>query len=1135
MKFSDLVNQSSAMLRESTRVTLRGLKREFEIDDETLADLIDELTDARRIARVEDGRILVLIEDNEPISTAQYSQNRPTQTPSVSRETEDKNPILEEGERRHLTVMFADVVGSTDLADQLEPESFRNLILSYQNICQQAVTDFDGHIAQYLGDGILIYFGYPYAHENDAERAIRTGMSIISRLSSERANFEKPLNVRIGIHTGTVVVGTVGEGDNTEHLALGGVPAIASRIQMEAEMNELLISGATFRLVLGLVEADPLGRRSLKGISNPPELFRVRAISENKSRIDLRKESGLQPLVGRDSEITLLKNRWSNIVSGSGHAVHVAGEPGIGKSRLIQELKEFIDPENFIKIEFRCSPYHQNSSLYPISEHLRRLIHEKGAHSTTEKWTVLRTTLAECGLDDDQTVLLIGNLVGLKSNDAATKITLSPEQQKQKILSTLIYWLVWETKRSAGLVIFEDLHWADPTSLEYIGILLQQLPSSNLLLLLTYRPEFVAPWNRHSWQSHIILNRLTPDSTGNMVERIVGGKRFPVEVLKQITSKTDGVPLFIEELTKHLLESQLLEHTNDGYELSRPLPPFVIPSTLQDSLIARLDRLEKSREIAQIGSALGREFDFQLLAAVTALSERELTDALQELIDAELLYPSGLPPDSTYYFKHALIQDAAYQSILRSNRQNLHLKIAEIIEKFFPEYRENQPELLAFHYSEANMHQAAIEYWLKAGTRAVKTSANVEAVHHLREGLSLIRRVSGDAERNNLELMLQSRLGPPLIATKGYGASETAQCWDRARELTDLVKESEELFPVLYGCWVYKLTWAEFPTTRELADEFIKKAKIRSDSGAILTGYRMLGFSESCLGEFKSATDKFENVLKLYNNQAHQALAYRYGQDPRAAATAMLAWNAWHLGYPDKALEICNEAVEMAVTLNHTNTRGYVETFGMARILMLTGDYEKLAEHLDVMTQLCSEHQLVFWEGFVKVFRGYFSLKTGKKTAALGEIEAGLNCLENTGTAMLKPHCYAILAEALAALGRVTEALSIIDEAITVSENTSEYWVMPELLRLKGEFTLLDQGLNSLERAAKCFGDSTAAAKSLNAKGWQLRTATSLASILKSQNRPEEAREQLGSILRRFTEGFATRDLSEAVQLMSTL
>ena len=644
-----------------------------------------------------------------------------------------------EAERRQLTVMFCDLQGSTSLSQQLDPEELRDVIRSYQEVCAGAVSRFDGYIAKYLGDGLLIYFGYPQAHEDDPQRAVRSGLGIIEDISAlnDRLRDEKGLElvVRVGVHTGLVVAGEMGSGDTLETLAIvGETPNIAARLQETAEPNTVVISDVTANLIQGFFVCDSLGSPELKGLSEPMELFAVLSESGAQTRFDIA-TAHLTPLVGREQEVGLLLDRWEQATEGLGQVVLLSGEAGIGKSRLIEEVTERLGEAPQIR-RLRCSAYHQNSALHPVLECLEGRLGFEREDSAEERLGKLERALIKVDFPLSEAVPLLSVLLAIPLAERFPALTTGPEVQRERTRELLVALLLLDTHEDQPVfLVVEDLHWADPSTLAVLGLLLDQAPTAKVLALLSFRPEFTPPWPSRAYVTPIMLSRLTRRLAGEMVGRLTGGKTLPEEVLSQVAAKSDGVPIFVEELTRMLLESDLLKEVGDHYELTGPLAPLAIPSTIQDSLTARLDRLSSAREVAQLGAVLGREFTYEMINSVSPLGEKLLGTHLQELVRAEFLYQRGLPPDAMYTFKHALIQDAAYNSLLISRRQQYHQRTARVLEEGFSDIVEIQPELLAHHYAEAGFADEAVSYWQRAGERALANYAHEEASNHFERAL----------------------------------------------------------------------------------------------------------------------------------------------------------------------------------------------------------------------------------------------------------------------------------------------------------------------------------------------------------------------------------------------------------------
>ena len=739
MEFTDILEQTIALLQHQGRISYGALKRRFGLDDAYLDDLKIELIEAQQLARDENGRILVWIGTSTPIPPP-VSDPTPSPAPPVPQgEFPHGERYTPDAERRQLTVLFCDLVDSTALAGQLDPEDLREVIRAYQAACATVIEPLEGHIAQYLGDGLLVYFGYPQAHEDDAQRAVQAGLGMVAAVQALNTQLAQRhgvrIAVRIGIHTGVVVVGEMGGGSRQEQLALGDTPNLAARLQGLAAPDTVVLSAATFRLVQGYFTYQDLGAHTLRGVSASVQVYRILGESGVQSRLEAVVPSRLTPLVGREEEVALLQQRWEQARAGQGQVVLLSGEAGIGKSRLVQVLKDHVAHEPHARIEWRGSSYHQQSALYPVIAHLHRLLQWREDETPQEKLHTLETTLAASGLALPEAVPLLAALLSLPLPAHYPALTLTPQRQRQKTLETLLTWLSAEARRQPVLVIVEDLHWIDPSTLELLSLLIDQVASARLCLVLTARPEFRSPWTMVAHLTALTLRRFAPAQVTRLASHVAGDKTLPPAVLEEVVRKTDGVPLFVEELTKVVLESGLLQEQEDRYGLAGPLPPLAIPATLHDALMARLDRLAAAKLVAQLGAVIGRTFAYDLVQAVAPLDAATLQGALAQLVEAELVAQRGMPPQAVYTFKHALIQDAAYQSLLRSTRQQYHHRIAQVLEERFPETSEEQPELLAHHYTQAGLHEPAVEYWYKAGQRAVERSAHREAISHLHKGL----------------------------------------------------------------------------------------------------------------------------------------------------------------------------------------------------------------------------------------------------------------------------------------------------------------------------------------------------------------------------------------------------------------
>ncbi|MGE0824774.1 MAG: adenylate/guanylate cyclase domain-containing protein [Candidatus Binatia bacterium] len=1027
-----------------------------------------------------------------------------------------------------MTVMFIDLVGSTILSQQLDPEEYHARVVAYQTACQQIVARYDGHIAQYLGDGVLVYFGYPTAHEEDAGRAVRSGLEIVTAVG--QLAYTPPLQVRIGIHTGPVVVGEIGAGERTERLALGETPNLAARVQGQAEPDSVVLSAATYRLVHGFFSCESLGPQPLKNVATPIELYRVDSEGDAHTRFEVAVQKGLTPLVGRDTELALLRQRWAQAKAGAGHVVLLSGEPGIGKSRLVQDLKEHVSVEGAPRIEFRCSPYHQNSALYPIIDHLQRLLQFAREDTSAIKLEKLQHTLSRYRFPQAYTVPLLAALLSLPHPEGYPPITLSPQKQKEKTQAALVAWLVEEAERQPVYTTWEDLHWADPSTLEVLTLLVDQVPTTQLLTVLTFRPEFRPPWGNRSHLSQLTLSRLGHTQVETMVARVTGECALPPEVMQQIVAKTDGVPLFVEELTKSVLEAEAV-----GARHAVPLQSLGIPATLQDALMARLDRLPTAKEIAQLGATLGREFSYELLHAVSPLDEDNLQQGLRQLVEAELLYQRGLPPQVTYLFKHALVQDTAYQSLLKSKRQQLHQTIAQVLEAQFPDTKETQPELLAHHYTEANLIEPAISYWQQAGQRAAQRSANSEAINHLTKGLEVLKTLPATRERAQQELTLQLALGASLLATKGYTVPEVSHAYSRARELCLQIGETPELFSVLTGLYRFYAAQAEHQTAHEVAKQLLALAQKAQEPTLLLGAHYAMG-GLYWLGEFVPALAHQQQVSALYRPQQHRPLAFVYGVDFGIIFSAM-AFTLWYLGYPDQALKSSDKAIILAQELSHSHSLALVLHY-TAWLHQYRREGPATQKRAEEVIALAHEQGFPFLLAWGTMYRGWALAQQGQEEKGIRQIRQGLAASRATGAGVGVPYWLALLAELCGKTGQIEEGFSLLSEALTVVGKTEERFYEAEIYRLKGELTLqskVESEKSKVDEAEACFLKALEVAQNQQAKSLELRASISLARLWQQQGKQTEAHTLLSAVYNWFTEGFDTKNLQEAKALIEEL
>jgi predicted ATPase/class 3 adenylate cyclase len=1143
MDFVAVVDQVIALLRQRGRVTYRLLKRQFQLDDEAIEDLKVELITGQRLAVDEAGEVLVWIgvEGTTQASAALpslYLQQPGTHdTPRTHPATSHPAPPPPDAERRQLTVLFCDLVDSTVLASHLDPENYREVVRAYQATCAEVIQRFAGHIAQYLGDGLLVYFGYPQAHEDDAQRAVRTGLEIVEAMGVLNTRLERDagmrLAVRIGIHTGPVVVGEMGGGDRKEQLALGETPNIAARLQSLAAPNSVMIGERTRRLVGGTFDVEELGLHELKGVSVPMHVYGIRSESAVESRFEAASARGLTPLIGREEELGLLRQRWHQAQAGEGQVFLLAGEAGIGKSRLIQTFYERMAAEPHIRLRYQCSPYYSNSAFYPIMAQLERAARFVRDEPPAQKLAKLEDLLAQATERVPDVAPLVAALLSIPAGDRYPPLDLNPQRQKERTIEALADQLSGLAHRQPVVLLFEDAHWSDPTSLDVLDRIVHRVQEARVLAVITYRPEFEAPWKAMPHVTALTLTRLSRQQGAAMVERITAGKTLPQEVLTQILAKTDGVPLFVEELTKTVLESGLLRDVGDHYVLTGPLPPLAIPSTLQDSLTAQLDRLAPVKEVAQIGAAIGREFAYELVVAVAPVHNQDLTDALHQLVAAGLLFCYGQPPEARYLFKHALVRDAAYESLLRSTRQQLHTRIATVLEARFPETVEAQPELVAHHYTEAGLSERAVPYWHQAGRRASERAAYVEAIAHLTKGLEVVTALPNTAARTEQELTLNTALSVALMITKGYAAPEVEHVYRRARELCQHISDSTRLVQILLGQRVFYQVRGDLQMARELGEQAVALAQRLEDHALLAHAHYALGHTLFSLAEFGTARAHLEQGIALYHSQQHRSYAFSHGQDPGVWCRCAGAWALWYLGYPDQALARIQEALSLAQELSHPpSLEQALSSAAIVHQLRLEGALARERVHAALL--IAEEQGFEFRVAYGTIIWGWALAAQGQLQEGITQMSKGLAAWCATGAGVWLHYWLGLLAEAYGKMGQVEDGLRTLADAVAAVDTTGDRFYEAELYRLKGELLLARSAEQHIE-AAGCFHHAIDLARRQQAKSWELRAATSLARLWQQQGKRAEAYELLATIYGWFTEGFDTVDLQEAKALLEKL
>jgi predicted ATPase/class 3 adenylate cyclase len=1058
-------------------------------------------------------------------------QRAPASTPQM--ETEPAR----DAERRQLTVMFCDLVGSAALAARLDPEDMRQLIALFHRRIAEVIADYQGIVARYMGDGVLAYFGYPQAHEDDAEQAVRAGLVLIEAVANLQTSSDSPLQIRVGIATGVAVVGDlIGEGGSQEQAVVGETPNLAARLLALAEPGTVMISASTRRLTGGQFEYRDRGPVALKGWVEPVPTWQVLRTSGVESRFEAQHESKLAPLFGRDEEIELLSRRWHAATQGEGRVVVLTGDPGIGKSHIALALQERLHTEPHTSLRYFCSAHHTNSALFPFVGQLERAAGFKRGDSPARKFAKLETLLVQSGVNEGETLAVLANLLSLAQGSRPALPELSPQSRKEKTLAVLLAQLERLAAMHPLLVIFEDVHWMDPTSLELLTMAVERAAQLRVLLLITARPEFTAPWPHYAHVTTVALARLGRSDVAAMVKRITGGKTLPIEVMHQILARTDGVPLFVEELTKTVLESGVLQERDGQYVLERPLPPLAIPTTLHDSLIARLDRFAPVREVAQIGAVVGRSFSYELLSAVSGLSPEKLEGALGQLVLSELVFCRGESPHAVYTFKHTLVRDAAYSTLLKARRANWHAAIASVLEQRFPEIVQGQPETLAHHLTEAGLIDKAVGYWLKAGKNAVQRFANLEAIAHLQQGIETVCRLRESSERDRLELDFQFALGPCLIATQGPASSTAIATFARGRELCSRLGDAPEYLQVMFWLATGSVIRGELPQAREVTATLLGLAEARNDRPMLINAIRGLGMILLFMGHAVEARELTERAIETFraSNETEKLAARAAGQDAGAAGLALMSWALWVLGHVDMAGTRMAAALQRADAVGHPHTQAYASYYA-AILHALRGEPSIAQRHAERCFTLSEEHGFRHWHGLSRAIRGICITMLDPSAIALEEVRGVLDQYRSAGYQLGITALYVLLCPILLLRREPEAALEIIEQGLSAVSHNSERIFEAELHRLKARALMVCGAPGGGTDAQSSLDRALTIARSQHARSLELRAAKDLAALWINQGRRDEALAFLAPIHASFTEGFDTRDLKEAKSLLDQL
>ncbi|MGC2113521.1 MAG: AAA family ATPase, partial [Pseudolabrys sp.] len=1026
----------------------------------------------------------------------------------------------------HLTVMICDLVGSTALSARLDPEDLGAVIDAFQATCTHITLAYDGFLADFRGDGILAYFGYPRAHEDDAERTVRAALDIAAAVARLKTRAQEPLSVRIGIATGLVVVGDLGgAGALREHTVVGDTPSLAARLQALAEPGTVVVATSTRRLLGDRFRLRDLGLHKVKGIAEPIAAWAVDGMSASESRFEAVHAAGLADLVGREDEIDFLLKRQRLAWKGEGQIVLISGEPGIGKSRLAAALEERIADEPHTNLRYQCSPHHANSALYPFIAQLERAAGFKADDTSEQRLDKLEAVLAIAASRVQDTAPLFAMLLSIPLGDRYPRLALNPAQQRRRTLAALLDHFENLARQKPILLLFEDAHWADATSLELLDLTVERVRQLPVLALFTLRPEFEPPWVGLPNVGTLTLGRLDRNDVESMVTQVTQGRALPTEVMNQIVAKTDGNPLFVEELTKAVLEGDILVKDADGYRLDGPLPPLAIPATLQASLMARLDRLAPVKEISQIGAAIGREFSYSLMRELVGRDETALKHALTKLEQAELVFRRGEPPEAIYSFKHVLVRDAAYESLLKSRRQQLHGQIARAMKEKFPDIVVSQPEIVAHHFTEAGLAEPAIDYWLKAGNLALSRFPNV-AVGHLKEGLKQIPNIDDPVLRNKYELLLQTSLGNSLQATQGWSTDSVKHAYTRALQLSKEGGLDQHTLPAVFGLWTWHFLRAALGEAQVLAEHLLNTAEKVDDSVRKVLAHEALGFTLFAQGKFDAAHAELERSISLCEDSKASVYLDLAAHDPRVHVRSYDSMALWFLGYPDQALRICAEARRYADASQHPYSEAMERTISL-RVRQFRGEAVIVASQVNTAIALCQEHEFVHYLAMALMLRGWASAQQGEFEKGIAEIREGLEKERATGALLFESYSLGLLADACIKNERYGQAFDALHQAqLRLDEENSGRFFAAEIYRLLGETHLRSN--QNLDQAEHYFSKGLKIARRQKAKSLELKLCLSIYDLYEQRQNADKCRSELGEIYGSFSEGFGTPDLVRA-------
>ena len=1036
-------------------------------------------------------------------------------------ESPSPKPLVD-AEHRQIAIIFCDLVGSTALSQSLDAEELRDTMRAYQDAVTGAIARYEGHIAKYMGDGVLAYFGWPIAYEDQADRAVRAGLDAVLAVSQLTLNNGQKLSARVGIATGQVVVGDlIGETGHDSAAVTGETPNLAARLQGVAEEHQVVIDANTRRLIGTAFKLKDIGKHDLKGFSELVSVTRVVGEDSVESRFDVTRASTLAPMVGREHELGLLLERWDLAKGGEGQIVELSGEAGIGKSRITRALFESIDAKSRFLLRYQCSPHHTNSAYYPIIQQLERAAKFTSSDEVETRLDKMESLLRLSAQDLKVTAPLFASLLSLSGEKRYGQLELTPEQLREKISDALMDQVLGLARNRPILFVVEDAHWIDPTTLAFLEQLASSIDDIPILVLITYREGKSQPMVSASQLTSITLNRLSRAQGRNIIAE-TGGKTIPPDVVDQIIARSDGVPLYIEELTRAVAET------------GREARKVDIPDTLQASLTARLDRLGDVREILQIGAIVGRDFGQDLLSALVDWPEEKLERSLERMVDSELVFRHGRPPDVTYTFKHALVQDAAYQSLLKQTRQKLHLKVAELLESQFIEIAHNQPELLGRHYTEAGLSERSIKYWFKAGQKAIKHSANIEAIAHLTRGRMILAEQSENMDLNKQDLDFCLALGPALMSIKGLASPEAEQVYIRARRLCEHSNDSALSFQATWGLWLVYQQRGQIDLAQSVSDEVLSLAEQqRKNVDHNLQAHHAAWTTQLFVGKISESLAHTLQGDALYDIERHKNHAFTYGgHDPGVCAKTTASEALCLLGHVDQAVQNAEQGVSLAKQLSHPFSLAMAQYF-VAQVYQYRQEAKFVRSFAQETISLCDSHGFESFKAQATVLMGWATAVEGESEIGIQQIRDGLVAWQSTGTGMRRPYFLALLADALLRDNQITAALKTVEEAEALIEQSSETRWLAETIRLKG--VLMDRTGAEVKNIERTYQYAMEIASGQDALWLQIRVAISLGRYWNNNGKESEAYNLLNPLYVWFTEGFETPDLKDAKLLLDAM